>query len=92
MYFTFFLYILFFETFLFSWSEPAIVVSGPAAAAAAAPGPLADGGLLVVAGDVVPHHAVRVEVVEDADAELGLAVVAELVAVVRLRALPAAGK
>ena len=54
--------------------------------------PLADGGLLVVARDVVPDDAVRVEVVEDSNAELGLAAVAQLVAVVRLGLLVPPGK
>ena len=45
---------------------------------------LADGGLLVVAGDVVPLDAVGVEVVEDAQAGLGVGVVAVLVPVVGL--------
>ena len=45
----------------------------------------------MVAGDVVPHDAVGVEVVEHPDAELGLAAVPQLVAIVRLRLLvPAA--
>ncbi len=50
--------------------------------------PLADSGLLVVTGHVVPDDAVGVKVVEHADAQLRLAVVAKLVAVVRLRAVP----
>ena len=45
---------------------------------------LADGRLLVVAGDVVPDDPVSIEVVEHPDAQLGLAVVSELVAVVGL--------
>ena len=46
---------------------------------------LADGRLLVVAGNVMPDYSIGVEVIEHSDAQLGLAVVPELVAVVGLR-------
>jgi len=39
----------------------------------------------VVAGDVVPDDTVRVEVVQHADAQLWLAIVAQLIPIVRLR-------
>ena len=45
---------------------------------------LADDGLLVLAGHVVPLHAVAVEVVEDGHARLGIASVLNLLTVVRL--------
>ncbi len=45
---------------------------------------LADDGLLVLAGHVVPLDAVAVEVVEDGQARLGVAAVLNLLTVVRL--------
>jgi len=45
---------------------------------------LADDGLLVLAGHVVPLDAVAVEVVEDGQAGLGVSAVLNLLSVVRL--------
>ena len=47
---------------------------------------LADDGLLVLAGHVVPLDAVAVEVVEDGQARLGVAAILNLLTIVRLDA------
>ena len=44
----------------------------------------------MVTSDVVELDAVRVKVIKDADAELGLAIIPQLVSVIRLRLLPTA--